>query len=58
MYYEEREIDGILCWRIHPNDEFIPYTNEELSERIKYYRNKLKKLKEHLDNIDDFFKFL
>lgn len=33
MFYEERMIDGVMHWRGHPEDEFTPYTLQELSER-------------------------
>jgi hypothetical protein len=34
MYYEEKIINGVLCWRTDPKDEFAPYTIEELSSRV------------------------
>jgi hypothetical protein len=34
MYYEEKVIDGVLCWRGNPKDEFKPYTAEELTLRV------------------------
>lgn len=33
MYYEEKIINGVLCWRKNPNDEFTSYSIEELSQR-------------------------
>ena len=33
MFFEERIIDGVLCWRQHPDAVFTPYTIEELSKR-------------------------
>jgi len=41
MFYEEKIIDGILHWRIDPDDEFKPYTLKELSERYVSNRNVL-----------------
>lgn len=32
MYYEEKIINGILCWRSDPLDCFTPYTIEQISE--------------------------
>jgi hypothetical protein len=31
MFYEEKIIDGVMHWRSDPNDDFKPYTLEELS---------------------------
>lgn len=33
MYYEEKIINGVMHWRGSPDDEFTPYTIEELSRR-------------------------
>lgn len=52
MYYEEREIDGVLCWRNNPNSEFTPYTAKELTSTVQYYQDELRTLKRYLD---DFF---
>jgi len=35
MYYEEREIDGILYWRSTPTGAWIPFTPQELLIMIK-----------------------
>lgn len=35
MYHEERVINGVLCWRGHPDDEFRPYSPEELTRRLE-----------------------
>lgn len=34
MYFEEKLIDGVLCWRNTPHSAFVPYTVKELS--LKY----------------------
>lgn len=34
MYYEEKLIDGILCWRSRPDAEWTPFTLKELSNRV------------------------
>ena len=48
MFYEEKIIDGILHWRIDPDDEFKAYTLKELSERYvsnqELFRNAWNKL--------------
>jgi len=33
MYYEEKLIDGVMCWRGVPDGEWTPYTLKELSAR-------------------------
>lgn len=35
MYYEEKMINGVLCWRGNPDDDFTPYTLEELSRKFE-----------------------
>ncbi len=35
MYYEEKIINGALYWRNDPDNEFKPYTLEELSQRYQ-----------------------
>lgn len=34
MYYEEKMIDGVLCWRGGQNDEWQPISTEGLSRRL------------------------
>lgn len=34
MYYEEKMIDGVLCWRGGQNDEWQPISTESLSRRL------------------------
>lgn len=35
MYYEEKVINGILCYRLTPNGKFKEYTKKELTSKIK-----------------------
>lgn len=35
MYYEEKIIDGILCWRSGPNDPWTRFSMKDLSQRAK-----------------------
>lgn len=44
MYYEEKIIDGILCYRCKPNGDWTKFTIETLSERAYNDRQKLKAL--------------
>ena len=53
MYYEEKIIDGILCWRNKPDGDFKPCTLEELSAEVvrlkkenKILESKIEKIKE------------
>lgn len=34
MYYEEKVIDGVLCWRGRPDGEWTQYTPEELTTAL------------------------
>ena len=42
MYYEEKIIDGILSHRNTPNGEWIPFTAEELTVKIKVMTEAIK----------------
>ena len=44
MYYAEQVIDGVLCSRTSPDDEFEPLTPIELTTRIIVLERKLKDL--------------
>lgn len=35
MFYEEKIINGVLCWRSTPDGKFTPFTMEQLSNRVK-----------------------
>ncbi len=41
MYYEEKVIDGILCWRGTPDGEWKQKTQPQLSEMVESLRAKL-----------------
>jgi hypothetical protein len=45
MYYEEKIIDGILCYRYKPNGDWTKFTIESLSERAYNNGQKLKALR-------------
>lgn len=45
MYYEEKIIDGILCWRGTPNGGFIEMSKEELTNEITSLRKECAQLK-------------
>ena len=35
MFYQEKIINGVLCWRGTPDGAFTPFTIEQLSGRVK-----------------------
>lgn len=35
MFYEERFIDGVLCWRNRPDGEWTAFSAYELSEMLR-----------------------
>lgn len=35
MYYEEKIIDGVLCWRNQPDGEWRAFSATELSGRVR-----------------------
>jgi len=41
MYYEEKIVDGILCYRETPDGEWIPFTVEQLTIAFVALRLKL-----------------
>jgi len=46
MYYEEKMINGVMHYRSHPDDEFTPYTLEELSKRYDAAKEDAKRIRE------------
>jgi hypothetical protein len=40
MYYEEKIIDGVLCWRSHPKGEWMPFSLEALTKKLMEERDK------------------
>lgn len=34
MYYEEKVVDGVLCWRSQPDGEWTVYTAQQLTDRL------------------------
>ena len=47
MYYEERVINGVLHYRTSPDDDFQPYTLEELTRRYTVQKRKYKATKDN-----------
>lgn len=46
MDYEEKIIDGVLCWRMSPRAEWTPKTPEQLTEMLQDLRDKLTELED------------
>ena len=34
MYHAEQVIDGVLCWKGTPEGEWVPYTPQQLTDRL------------------------
>ena len=45
MYIEEQMIDGVLCVRYGPDDEFRPYTLDHLSKRVVHAEKQLQEIR-------------
>lgn len=46
MFYEEKIINGVLCFRTMPNTPFVEFSKERLTIRIGELEQKLKLHKE------------
>lgn len=42
MYYEEKIIDGVLCFRTTPKGEFKPMSSNKLTDRLIQANNNLR----------------
>ena len=51
MYYEEKIINGVMCYRIDPNDEFKPYSIEELSQQYAFQKRRANNYEQQLKGI-------
>lgn len=52
MYYEEKLIDGYMCYRTTPNGTWHPFTLRELSLRYVQVKAKLTDLRVRADEMD------
>ena len=41
MYFEEKIINGVLCWRDTPTGEWRPYSVAEISAKYKHVQSRL-----------------
>ena len=48
MYYEEKMINGLWCWRDDPDGEWIPFTQEQLSRLVESLNEKIRRLNRSL----------
>lgn len=53
MYYEEKVIDGVLCWRGSPNGEWIPITIEHLTDQYVQLRREMNILNRKYEDLQD-----
>lgn len=53
MYRAERVVNGVLCWRGTPDGEWVQYTPEELTERIRLIKMKLANAKSLIESFED-----
>ena len=53
MYYEEKIINGVLCFRNSKSKEFRPYSPEGLTQRIEQLEKALNKTESELDAIKE-----
>ena len=44
MYHEEKVINGVLCWRVTPGDEWTQYTAEALTIALTAERGRAQNL--------------
>jgi hypothetical protein len=46
MYYEEKVVEGILCWRNDKEGSWIPFAPHAMTARIQRLEKELKYFKE------------
>jgi len=51
MYHKEEIINGILCYKSFPNDEWHPYTLEHITQMMEKYRKERDAIAEELEKI-------
>lgn len=51
MYYEEKVINGLLCWRNTPDGKFIPMAADRLTARYLAQQNRADKLQGILEGL-------
>ncbi len=39
MYYEEKVVDGVLCYRGTPDSEWVQFTQQELTSQWQHYKD-------------------
>lgn len=42
MFYEEKVIDGVLCWRSSPDGEWVKKTPEQLTDALVALRKDMR----------------
>lgn len=51
MYYEEKVIDGVLCWRNTPDGEWTQFKSDALTIALRAERVRSKKLEEDFEKL-------
>jgi len=46
MYYQEKIINGILCYRHYPNDNWEEFSKEQLTQKLIVFQLEIEKLKQ------------
>ena len=52
MYYEEKVIDGVLCWRGSPDGEWSRKTTEQLTQMLIDTKRQLARYKRAIDTCE------
>jgi len=51
MYYEEKVIDGVLCWRNKPGGQWTPFANAQLTARLLNMEDRISDLENKVEQI-------
>ena len=54
MYHVEKIINGVLCFKSTPNGEWIPFSVQEITRRLKQTKTSLKNMIEIVEEIPNF----
>lgn len=51
MYYKEEVINGVLCHKGTPDGDWVPFTPEALTIKLKGANDRIKAMQEFIDSI-------
>jgi hypothetical protein len=57
MFYEEKMINGVLCYRNSPNEEFVAYKLSELSQRYFALQKHCEDLTEKINAVENWLDY-